>query len=72
VTAVRTEWAQHLRYVIWVETPRVERLRRSIERDGPPALGDSERWMADEDANYRHDPTYERADIVIDRQAPAW
>jgi uridine kinase len=66
VSAGRLEWARHLSYLIWVETPRSERLRRGLERDGPDALADWEIWMAGEDRHYSGDPTKGRADLVID------
>jgi uridine kinase len=66
VTSARWEWLQHLSFVIWVETPRELRLERAVERDGPSALADWERWMAEEDDHYLRDPTKERADMVID------
>ncbi len=34
VSAGRSEWAAHLSLLIWIETPREERLRRAVERDG--------------------------------------
>jgi uridine kinase len=70
VSAGRTEWAAHLNFLIWIETPREERLRRGVERDGIAALDDWESWMASEDAHYERDPTRERADVVIDGTHP--
>ena len=66
VSAGRSEWARHLTFVIWIETPRPERLRRAVERDGIEALEEWETWMGEEDAHYERDPTLERADVVID------
>jgi uridine kinase len=66
VSSARLEWARHLTYVIWVETPRDVRLQRAVERDGPDALDDWEFWMAEEDAHYARDPTRQRSDLVID------
>ena len=66
VTAGRSEWSDHLSYLIWVETPRAERLRRGLERDGPGALTEWQSWMAGEDHHYANDPTRERANLVID------
>ena len=66
VTAGRREWAQHLSYVIWIDTPRDVRLRRALERDGPEALADWQLWMDEEDTHYRKDPTRERADLIVD------
>lgn len=70
VTAGRSEWADHLSYLIWIDTPRDERLQRGLERDGKDALHFWESWMADEDAHYERDPTRERADLVIDGTTP--
>lgn len=66
VSAGRAEWAEHLSLVIWVETPRDERLRRGVERDGVDALDDWDGWMAAEDAHYARDPTRERAHVEVD------
>ena len=54
----------------WIETPREERLRRGVDRNGVEALDDWESWMASEDARYERDPTRERADIVLDGTHP--
>ena len=70
VSAGRSEWAAHLSFLIWIETPRKERLRRRVERDSNAALDDWESWMASEDAHYERDPTRERADVVIDGTHP--
>jgi hypothetical protein len=70
VSAGRSEWAAHLSFLIWIETPREERLRRGVDRDGIAALDDWESWMAGEDAHYERDPTRERSDVVIDGTQP--
>ena len=70
VTAGRAEWRRHLSFLIWIDTPREERLRRAVARDGPEALDDWRSWMADEDAHYARDPTRERADVLIDGTVP--
>jgi uridine kinase len=69
VTAARSEWAEHLSFVIWIETPREIRLQRAVERDGPEAMDDWEFWMGEEDAHYQRDPTRERADLIVDGRA---
>lgn len=66
VTSGRSEWAEHISFLIWMETPRHERLRRGVERDGIEAQGLWESWMRDEDAHYARDPTRDRADVVVD------
>lgn len=70
VSAGRSEWAAHLSFLVWIETPRAERLCRGVERDGPGALDDWEFWMSEEDDHYQRDPTRERADAVIDGTHP--
>lgn len=70
VSAGRAEWAAHLSFLIWIETPREERLRRGLDRDGIAALHNWESWMAGEDAHYKRDPTRERSDVVIDGTKP--
>ena len=66
VSAGRSEWAEHLSFVVWIDTPREERLRRGVERDGPEALSDWESWMAEEDLHFASDGTRERVDVVVD------
>lgn len=66
VSAARREWAQHLSYIVWIETARELRLQRAVERDGEDALDDWEEWMGAEDRHYERDPTRERADVIID------
>ena len=66
VSAGRAECAEHLSFIIWIDAPREVRLRRGIERDGPDALDDWKRWMAEEDEHFRRDPTRERADLIVD------
>ena len=51
VSAARSEWATHLSFVVWIETPPKERLRRGVERDGIEALDDWKAWVTAEDAH---------------------
>ena len=69
VSSGRSEWASHLSYLIWIETPRELRLKRAVERDGADALDDWEFWMGEEHTHYANDPTRERADTEIDGTA---
>lgn len=69
VSSGRAEWAEHLSFVVWIETPRELRLARGLERDGPDAVGDWEGWMTGEDSFYARDPVRARADLVIDGTA---
>ena len=66
VSAARREWARHLSFIIWIETPREVRLHRAVERDGEQALDDWEIWMGEEDAHFARDPTRKRADVIVD------
>ena len=70
VTAARTEWRHHLAFIIWIETPRAERLRRGLERDGHDAVDDWTTWGEAEDRHYEADPTRQHADIVVDGTIP--
>lgn len=70
VTAARKQWRHHLSFIIWIETPRPERLKRGLERDGAGALGDWEAWGAAEDTHYSHDPTRRHADVIVDGTGP--
>ncbi len=70
VTAGRAEWRRHLSFIVWIETPRVERLRRGLERDGEDAAAQWESWGADEDRHYAADPTRRHADVVVDGAVP--
>ena len=70
VTSARSEWRRHLAFVIWIETPPTERLRRGLARDGADALDEWTAWGAAEDAHYADDPTRPHADVVVDGTVP--
>jgi hypothetical protein len=57
-----------LALALWVETPREERLRRGIARDGEERRGLWLEYMALEDEFFRRDGAPERADYVINGQ----
>ncbi|HET9719269.1 MAG TPA: hypothetical protein VFP55_04250 [Solirubrobacteraceae bacterium] len=65
VSASRRAFARYLSLTVWVETPREERLRRGLERDGPGALRRWEQWMAREDDYVAAERPHERADLVV-------
>ena len=65
VSAGRAEWREHLSFVIWIDTPPEERLRRGLERDGEEWAGDWKGWMAAEDRHYAQDPVRDRADLIV-------
>ena len=66
VSASREAFRPFLSYSIWVETPREERLRRGLERDGVEALDQWQGWMAAEDDYIRREHPIEKADVIID------
>ena len=49
VSCSRGAFAPYLAFRGWVNTPREERLRRGLERDGQDAIGLWREWMARED-----------------------
>jgi len=65
VSASREAFQPHLAFSIWVETPREERLRRGLERDGAEALQLWEKWMEIEDEYVEREHPQRRADCVI-------
>jgi uridine kinase len=66
VSSARRAAAGRLTLLIWVETPRAERLARGIARDGEAMRDQWEEWMAEEDAHYAVDRTRDRADLIVD------
>lgn len=65
VSSSRSEFRPYLRYCIWIETGREERLRRGLERDGEQALDLWRNWMVAEDEYMRTQTPRERADLVL-------
>jgi uridine kinase len=65
VSSSRTAFRPYLAFSIWVETPRKERLRRGLERDGQDALELWNGWMAQEDDYAEREQPAKHADIVI-------
>ncbi len=66
VSSARAAARGRLTYSVWLQTSRVERLRRGLERDGPELAGFWADWMAEEDAFYAADPTVDVVDLVVD------
>jgi len=66
VSASRTEWADHLAFAAWVETPRGVRLERGLERDGIDAAETWDAWMQAEDAYVARDTPRQHAHLVVD------
>ncbi len=66
VSAGRLEWAQHLSFLIWIETPTSERQLRVIDRDGEAAWSEWDAYELSEDEHFEVNETKKRADLVID------
>jgi uridine kinase len=65
VSASREAFQPYLAFSIWVDTPRKERLRRGLERDGESARPLWEEWMAREDEYVARERPHERAGLVV-------
>lgn len=65
VSSGRLEFAQFLDFLIWVETPRSERLTRGLQRDGEQMRSQWLRWMSEEDRYLFDHQTRARADLVV-------
>jgi uridine kinase len=70
VSASRSQFRQDLALSIWVETPRAERLRRGLARDGEAMRAYWEQWMRDEDRYFDQERPDQRADLVVDGSQP--
>ena len=70
VSASREAFRHFLAYTIWVETPRAERLRRGLHRDGEAARDQWEVWMSREDEYIARELPAEHADAIIDGARP--
>jgi len=69
VSSSREAFRPYVAYSVWIETPRDERLRRGLERDGESARAQWDEWMAREDEYIQQEKPAERADVVIDGTA---
>lgn len=65
VSSGRLEFAPFLDFLIWLETPRVERLARGLQRDGEQMRSQWLAWMRDEDRHHRRHQTRSRADLIV-------
>jgi uridine kinase len=70
VSASREVFRPFLAFTVWVETPREERLRRGLERDGENAREQWQQWMAAEDTYVQREHPDQRADRVVDGTSP--
>ncbi len=65
VSASREAFRPYLAFSIWIETPRGERLRRGLQRDGKEAYEQWQQWQRDEDEWVKQEQPHEKADLVI-------
>ena len=65
ITSSRQAISSDLAMALWVQTPRGERLRRAIGRDGPQRRSLWIEWMRLEDEFFGRDGAAERADHVV-------
>ncbi len=70
VSSMRLAFVPFITFAIWVETPRDERLRRGLERDGEQMAEAWTRWMSEEDEYIRRESPEQRADLVVEGDAP--
>lgn len=70
VSSSRAAFRPYIAFSIWIETPRQERLRRGLERDGEAARPQWEQWMAQEDEHIEREHPEQKADLVINGTQP--
>ncbi len=66
VASSRDQFQDALTVSIWVETPRDERLRRGLARDGEAMRDYWFQWMRDEDRYFEAERPDLRADTIVD------
>lgn len=71
VSASRAAFRPYLASSIWVETPRDERLRRGLERDGESSAAQWAEWMAEEDKWVAAESPVDYVDLVVSGAARA-
>jgi uridine kinase len=70
VSSSRDAFQPYITFSIWIETPRQERLRRGLERDGEVARPLWQEWMANEDDYIEREHPQQRADLILDGTQP--
>lgn len=68
VGASRAVFRPFVTCAVWVETPREERLRRGLERDGEDVRQRWLEWMAEEDDYEAREQPRLRADVLVSGQ----
>ena len=72
VTSSRKAFQPFLAYSIWIETPRDERLKRGLARDGTDARAQWEQWMEAEDRYIEDEHPDRRADMILRGDDGSW
>ncbi len=70
VSSSREAFRLYIAFSIWVQTPRKERLRRGLARDGEAALPLWEEWMASEDEYIAREHPEQKADLTLNGTTP--
>src|SRR5262249_26011105 len=71
-SAARNAFRPYLAYSIWVETARMVRLKRGIDRDGEGSRARWERWMDEEDDYVARERPREHVEIVLPGDQDLW
>lgn len=69
VGATRRAWRHDLVTSIWIETPRAERLRRGLARDGMDLADFWREWMVAEDDYVKSERPADGVDVLVDGAA---
>jgi uridine kinase len=72
VGATRRAWRDQLALALWIETPRAERLRRGLARDGPELADFWQEWVVAEDAYVEEEQPAAHVDLVVDGDASGY
>ena len=66
VSSTRAAFRPALSFKIFVETPKAERLKRGLARDGADALPLWQSWQAEEDTYIANEAPQTYADVILD------
>jgi uridine kinase len=69
VGATRSAWRDRLAMSIWIDTPRDERSRRALARDGEELADFWREWRRAEDAYVAVEKPQEKVDVLVDGAA---
>ena len=65
VSVGRRAFRPYLSFIVWVNTPRQQRLDRGIARDGESMRSQWKRWMDAEDRYVEEEDPRSSADLII-------